>query len=76
MSIATNILNRLESVYPNPLPHKTLLAEVNLNSPEPIVPSVFRRELHDLIPLDVVQIDDRDRGLLYTITPRGRARIA
>ena len=76
MTLAQNILKRLEEVYPNSLPTNTLLAGVNLNSPAPVVPSALKRELETLSGLEVVQVEDPDRGTLFTITARGRARIA
>ena len=72
------ILTALEECYPNLLPHKALLSQVNMSPKctEPVLPSEFRRELDELIPAEVTKIDDRDKGFVYTITARGRARIA
>lgn len=76
MNIQRLILETLETVHPNGLAEKTLLAEINLRSAEPIVPSAFRRELNALVPTEVGQVEDRDQGFVYTIKTRGRARIS
>lgn len=70
------ILEALDGVCPSILPFKTLLAQVNMKAHEAVVPSQLKRELQELVPMEATEIDDRDKGLVYAITARGRARLA